>query len=321
MLSKVAERVYWTARYLERVESTARLVSIYDKLLFDLPRNVKLSWYNLIIINSLEQDFRQRYTVWDENNIVRFLIGDDSNPVSVVSSLQAIRENMRTTRDVLLQETWELTNELSMYVSSNLQQGVTRSQRHDFLENIIKGCQQINGLLYGNMPQDAVWDFLRLGRNLERADMTSRNLDAGIAAALEMENDDGIMNSDQIIWGGVLRALNADQSYRRSTRKAVRGKTVVPYLLENKELQRSIVHCLNGLIESSQRLPRSAPLVAELERIRQATQTERPYQALDYSFREYLNELQIKLAGVHTLISHTWFPHFEDVEETIQESA
>jgi len=83
MLSKVAERIYWAARYLERVESTARLLSIYDKLLFDLPRQVNLGWYNLIVINSLEQDFNERYSVRDERNVVKFLLGDESNYSSV----------------------------------------------------------------------------------------------------------------------------------------------------------------------------------------------------------------------------------------------
>ncbi len=159
MLSRVAERVYWTARYLERIESTARLISIYDKLLFDLPRSVQFSWYNLITINSLEGDFNNRYSVKDEHNVVKFMIGDQDNPCSVFSSLQAIRENIRTTRDVILADTWELTNELSLYVKDNLQLGIKRSNRHEFLENIIKGCQQILGLLYGNMPHDAAWNF------------------------------------------------------------------------------------------------------------------------------------------------------------------
>ncbi|MFT4574648.1 MAG: putative alpha-E superfamily protein, partial [Marinomonas primoryensis] len=39
MLSRVAERLYWSARYLERVENTARLVSVYDDLMFDLPKD------------------------------------------------------------------------------------------------------------------------------------------------------------------------------------------------------------------------------------------------------------------------------------------
>ena len=53
MLSKVAERVYWAARYLERIESTARLLTIYDQLLFDMPKQINLGWYNLIVINKI----------------------------------------------------------------------------------------------------------------------------------------------------------------------------------------------------------------------------------------------------------------------------
>ena len=62
MLSKVAERIYWAARYIERIESTARLISIYDKLLFDMPRKTNISWFNLITINSLEESFAEHYT-------------------------------------------------------------------------------------------------------------------------------------------------------------------------------------------------------------------------------------------------------------------
>ncbi len=311
MLSKVAERIYWTARYLERVESTARLVSIYDKLLFDLPRNVKLTWFNLIIINDLEDDFTERYSVQDERNVVKFLLGDSNNPSSVVSCLHIVRENVRTTRDVVLEETWELVNELSMYVHDNLQHGINRSKRHEFLEAVVKGCQQILGLLYGNMPHDSAWDFLRLGRNLERADMTTRNLDAGIAAIIELENDESAVNSRQIIWGTVLRSLNSDQSYRRHTRNAIRDDLVVNYLLKNTESPRAIAHCLNALIDTSSKLPGSKPLVTRLTKIQKKLAMDVAYESLDESFRIYLNDLQIELATVHSSIAETWFPVVE----------
>ncbi|MED5441331.1 MAG: alpha-E domain-containing protein, partial [Pseudomonadota bacterium] len=218
MLSKVAERVYWAARYLERVESTARMLSIYDTLLFDLPRQVNLGWYNLIVINSLEQDFNERYSVQDERNVVKFLVGDDTNPSSIVTSLKAIRENIRTTRDVIPADTWELVNELSQYVQDHLQQGINRRDRHEFLGNVISACQQIIGLWQVNMPRDSAWEMLKLGQNLERADMTTRNLDAATAAIMQIEDDDFAVNSQQIIWGNVLRSLSADQPYRRAMR-------------------------------------------------------------------------------------------------------
>ncbi len=312
MLSKVAERVYWTARYLERVESTARIVSIYDKLLFDLPRSVKLSWYNLIVINSLENDFNERYSVKDERNVVKFLLVDESNHSSVVSSLKFMRENIRTTRDVVLEETWELANELSLYVQDNLKTGINRSQRHELLDNIIKGCQQILGLLYGNMPHDAAWDFLRLGRNLERADMTSRNLDAGIAEILDLEDDENSINSRQIILGNVLRSLNADMSYRRNIRAAVSGRAVLMYLLEDKEFPRSIAHCMNALIDSCEDLPRSEEVVKKLSRIQRSIFKNIDYDQPGESWRACMNDIQISLGNIHNIISENWFPTIPD---------
>ena len=53
MLSKVAERLYWLGRYLERVENTARLVNVYGNLLLDLPRPARLVWESLLAINGV----------------------------------------------------------------------------------------------------------------------------------------------------------------------------------------------------------------------------------------------------------------------------
>ncbi len=308
MLSKVAERVYWTARYLERVESTARLISIYDMLLFDLPKTVKISWYNLIVINSLENDFSDRYSVQEERNVVKFLLGDDTNPCSMLTSLASMRENIRTTRDVVLEETWEQVNELYLYVQNNVQNGIDRRQRHEFLDTVIKGCQQILGLLYCNMPHDPAWDFLRIGRNLERADMTSRNLDAGLAEMIELSDDEAAVNSRQIVWGNILRSLNAHQSYRRHVRSAVAGKAVLPYLLEDPDFPRSIAHCFNALLHSCERLPQSEHVVKQLKKIRRKIFRKMDYDMPASNIRDHINDTQIQLASIHNLVREQWFP-------------
>ncbi|MGB1092736.1 MAG: alpha-E domain-containing protein [Oceanobacter sp.] len=307
MLSKVAERIYWSARYLERVESTARLLSIYDKLLFDMPRRVNLGWYNLVVINSLEEDFNQRYSVRDERNVVKFLIGDKTNPCSIVNSLQAIRENIRTTRDVIPPDAWEMANELTMYVQENLNHGVNRSMRHEFLEDIIKSCQQIVGLLYVNMTRDEGWDMLLLGQNVERADMTTRNLDAGIAAIQQVEDDEFAVNSRQIIWGNVLRSLNADQPFRRAMRSNIKGTPVVQFLMGDEEFPRAISFCLNKIVTCCERLPKGEEVIARTDSIRKEIEADLEAEEFGASFRDDLNELQVSLGDVHGLIQTTWF--------------
>lgn len=320
MLSKVAERVYWTARYIERVENTARLVGVYSNLLLDLPKNVNLGWYNLVVLNRLETRFAERYKVQDERNVVKFMLGDENNPLSALSSLERVRENLRTTRDVVPEETWELINELTIFMQDNVGRSSRRAHRHIILEGIIRGCQQINGLLYGTMPHDEAWDFLRLGRNLERADMTTRILDAGAAAIIYM-NEEAPVNAQQIIWGNVLRSAGAEQSYRRKLRASVQGAEVARYLLEDYQFPRTIEHCLNAITDSAGKLPHSDTLVRHLRNLRKKAFAGLDYEELGDPLRECLNELQLELANIHNLISQTWFNKEREMQQQMQRTA
>lgn len=307
MLSRVAERVYWASRYLERVSCTARLISIHQALLFDLPTNIKLSWYNLIIINDQEEAFDELYTQANEQNVVKFLLGDEENSSSLMSSLNAVRENVRTTRDVVPEEAWEMICELCLYVKGHIQQGINRRTRHDFLETVSKGCLQINGLLESCMPHNDAWDFFRIGCHLERSDMTTRYLEAGLTAIMQLEEDEQAINSQQIIWGSVLRSLNATQYYLRTARAPVKGQEVLPYLLTDPQFPKSIIFCLSAMINAASKLPREEEIVKELRNILHRVHTNVDYDNPGNPMLEHLNQLQILLTAVHFKIGETWF--------------
>ena len=101
MLARVAENVYWLARYLERAENTARLISVNTNLLLDLPAGYTPGWQPLIDITGSRETFDSRGGRADERSIVQFLIADPDNPGSIASSLKMARENGRSLRDVL----------------------------------------------------------------------------------------------------------------------------------------------------------------------------------------------------------------------------
>ncbi len=307
MLSRVAERIYWASRYLERIENTARLISVYDKLMFDLPKNVGLGWYNLITLNSAEEAFKERYKNQDERNVVKFLLGDDTNYSSVASCLKLARENLRTTRDVIPAETWEMINELHLFVVENLQQGINRSQRFNFLDGIIQSCQQIQGLMVGTMPRDFVWYFMKLGRNIERADMTTRILDAGARAERQILEDADAINSQQIIWGNVLRSLGADQSYRRTVRASVKSTQVAKYIIEDPAFPRTITYCLSAIEDSLKSLPKHEIVLKEVTKIRNQIIKNVDYSDLGEPMIIFLNDMQLDIASIHSLITNNWF--------------
>lgn len=306
MLSRVAERLFWSARYLERVENTARLVSVYDELLFDLPRDINISWYNLIEINSGVELFEQRYRVKDERNVVKFLLADDTNPSSMLSSLNMVRENIRTTRDVVPGEMWELINELDLFAKQNIKQGINRSERHAYLNTIIEGCQKLIGLLAGTMPRDAGWRFLTMGRYLERVDMNTRILDAAISLMLQSQEEESV-RLGQVIWSKVLKSQSAYLSYRRTVRAAVNGAHAVTFLINDPYFPRSQRYCLSQIKEAAEALPRAGVIAKQVEKLLEDTPVIEHSEDLNKAFSDYLNDVQLSLMALNHQITENWF--------------
>ncbi|ETI59126.1 alpha-E domain-containing protein [Marinomonas profundimaris] len=308
MLSRVAERLYWSARYLERVENTARLVSVYDDLMFDLPKDIEISWYNLIEIISGEETFEQRYKVKDERNVVKFLLADDTNSNSMLSSLKMVRENIRTTRDVVPKETWELINELDLYARQNIKLGINRSERHLFLNTIIEGCQKIIGLFAGTMSRDSGWHFLIMGRYLERADMGTRILDAAVSLMLQSEPEERIQLG-QVTWSKVLKSQSAYLDYRRTVRSSINGAKATTFLMNDPCFPRSLDYCFGQIGESATKLPRAGVITAQVDKILEFDYPITSSEDLDEDFHNYLNELQIAIIEINHQITENWF-HF-----------
>lgn len=308
MLSRVAERLYWMSRYLERVENTARLMGVYSNLLLDMPSGVNIGWYNLVTLSDAETWFDARYKVKDERNVIRFLLADPDYPGSIVRSLERVRENIRTSRDVIPSESWEYVNELSLFVHDNLQRGINRGARHDFIAEVIQSCQCLHGLFLSTMAEGQPKHFMRLGRNIERADMTTRLLDAG--ATVVLENDGGLLPSiEQIIWANVLHSASAFLPYTKSQRKSVRGPRVARYLINDNNFPRAIGYCLEAVRSLADQLPRTGDLTAALEQAQALhfSAILNDDAAIDESFRDYLNELQLKIGGLHQAVANTWF--------------
>lgn len=306
MLSRVAERLYWSARYLERVENTARLVSVYDDLMFDLPKDVEVSWYNLIEILSGEEIFEQRYKVKDERNVVKFLLADDTNYNSMLSSLKMVRENIRTTRDVVPKETWELINELDLYAQQNIKQGINRSERHLFLNTIIEGCQKIIGLFAGAMSRDSGWQFLIMGRYLERADMGTRILDAAVSLMLQSEPEERIQLG-QVTWSKVLKSQSAYLDYRRTVRTSINGAKAATFLMSDPCFPRTLAYCFGQIGESATKLPRADLITTQIDKILKFNYPITSSEDLDEGFHNHLNEIQIAIIEINQQITENWF--------------
>lgn len=306
MLSRVAENLYWFARYIERAENTARIVNVNANLLMDTPKGITPGWQPLIDITGSAQLYRDHYDDFEERSAVRFLVGDMNNPASIASSLHAAREGARTIRDIMQREAWEQLNELYLYARESLQSGIGKRGRYAYLKRIILGAQTITGILSGTMNDDAGYRFVRLGRNLERADMTSRIIDVRSANLLADEHT-GVLPYENVQWMSVLKSLSAYQMYRHAMQVRVHRAAVLQFLLLETVFPRSFSHCLGQVNDALGTLPNSeAPLrvAGRLGRLVQGTDVAALSQQ---DLHEFIDQLQIGLAQVHEAIALTYF--------------
>jgi len=307
VLARVVENVYWLARYLERAENTARLVSVNTNLLLDLPTGLAPGWQPLIDITGSRAMFDLRGSRADERDIVQFLIADPDNPGSILSSFKMARENARTLRDVLPTEAWELLNQFFLEFVEELPTGLNKRTRFNFLKRIVLTSQTITGSFEGTMNRNDAYTFLMLGRNVERADMTSRIVDVRSAQLLP-EDAPELRPFDTIQWVSVLKSLSGYEMYRLSRRTRVSRRDVLEFVLRGDQFPRACVFCLRQIEQCLLALPRSAGVLDALAgAIRFLGEAD--LAALDQpGLHELIDRLQVHVIGVHDGIAQTYFP-------------
>ncbi len=306
MLSRVASRIYWMARYLERAENTARLINVNTHLLLDLPKRVRLGWEPIIDITSRRDFFHTLYEAADEHNVIRFMVTDTRNSDSVLSALKTARENTRTIRDVIPREAWEQVNVLYLNAKSNARSVTTQRHRYEYLHSVILGVQTITGLLAGTMTQDEGYDFLRLGRNLERADMTTRIIDVRSATLLpDMSGD--FSTFENLQWISVLKSLTAYQMYRREMRLSIRRPDVLKFLLVEEHFPRSFYHSLCQVNDCLNNLPRNKVSLQLLFQLQQKLLRTKLHELNQEALHDFIDDLQFGLIKIDKNISKAYF--------------
>ncbi|MGF1545964.1 MAG: alpha-E domain-containing protein [Thiotrichales bacterium] len=304
MLSRVAERIYWFARHIERAENTARLMQVYQKLVLDLPEKAHPGWGSVIEVLGGHEQYGKRRSK-REPEVVHFVVADPHNGSSILSSIASARENLRTTREIMPNEAWELTNGLHLYLSRKARSDLPRATRHKLFNEVIHRCQTINGMLGGSMNHGDPYQFVMLGRNLERADMTTRIVDVGSATLLG--HTDAPLPYDNMLWISVLRSLSAYQMYRQHVRRRIIGRDVLDFLLRARQFPRSLAGALSVIERAVMALPRHEHTLRPIDDIKLML-IETDFDTLKGpALHEFIDELQLKLARLHGEIAVTWF--------------
>lgn len=305
LLSRVAEHLYWSARYLERAEDTARIVREHTNVIVDLPTSVPFSWEPLLAITGSVEAFCAEHPTTDELSIVAFLVSELTNPGSVHSSVAQARENLRSCREVIPANAWVVINDLHLWVAAHHDEGVARRSRARFCDHLVSEHQRLIGMLTTTMTRDEAYTFLRLGRHLERADMSTRVLDVG-AGNLLVERP-GTDLYDVLLWSAMLRSVAAHQMHRRVHRDTELGTSAIEFVLHEGAFPRSVRYCMSSARESARRLPHHDATVEAIDDVLAMLDRTRAAHLDANGLHDTVDELQIAIGEVHRRISNAYF--------------
>jgi len=306
LISRVADHCFWVGRYLDRAESTARLLQVTRALAFDAEMPTEACWRPVVTVSGQFPDFSERLGDAAAGNgevVQRYMTWAPENTVSIRNSIWGARESARSIREVLSLDIWQATNELHLWFVSEEAQKQYLHDRDEIYRHVRRSTQLSLGLVRSTMLHDTPMDILWLGVLLERIGQTARILDMHHY----LLEDDGPAESGaardagkhQIVqtalWLSLLRTCSGFEAFMRVEKGRVSGSAAVAFLLFEERFPRSLRYCVRSAVQLMRRIwpaPAAATAQAPLRRLA----------ALDAWLERQQHDLQP--SSIHALLTH-----------------
>ena len=247
MLSRVAEALYWMARYIERAEDLTRLLAVnFNALLETQPDAARQGWEPLVEMTGDEGLFYSLYPEANARSVSDFMLWNSLNPNAVSACVTRARENARSVREQVSSEMWGQINQLYFLLRDVNREEVLASPSN-FFGQVRDGSQAFQGITAATLTHSEPYQFVQLGLHLERADKTARILDAKYVYITGLDPDSA-ETSLQLI--ALLRSCSAFEPFRRTAHGELNSQRVAEYLILDHYFPRAVLFCLNRSLHS-----------------------------------------------------------------------
>ncbi|MEJ2173678.1 MAG: alpha-E domain-containing protein [bacterium] len=254
MLSRVANRIFWMSRHVERAENVARVLGVTSNLvLYGSKATQEQSLLAPLSSTGLVDEYRSRHRKLDLSTLIRFFALDERNPFSIYSLLKHARETAHEVRWQITSEMWETLNTTWLELRSARPGRVTGAGATDFFEWVKRRSHLFRGVTYGTILRGEAFNFSRLGTFLERADNTVRILDTKYYILLPRVEDIGGA-LDYYQWSALLRSVSAYEAYRALYRDEIVPIRVAELLILERRMPRSLAACFDQIGQAMDKL-------------------------------------------------------------------
>jgi uncharacterized alpha-E superfamily protein len=330
MLSRVANSLFWLSRYLERADNTARLVEVNLQILLDqaaLDEKSLLGYWMPIIQSTGDEDlFRQHHRQVTGDSVAEFLVFQQENGNSIVSSVSQARENARMVRDQITGEFWEELNQLYLFLNSAGARKLWRESPFDFFQQVKESSLLLQGLTDSSIMRNEGWYFVQVGRYLERADKASRILDVHHATFPDRGPPPAGSTFDALAWAAVLRSSSAWDAYKAVHGADIHPPRVAEFLLLSADFPRAVRFCVEELNTSLRRLSgvSEGRFRNDAEKLAGRLLAELQFSGVDdvlaTGLHRFIDELQTKLNAIGAALFQAYiFQPFQAVDDLQQQ--
>ncbi len=313
MLSRVADSLYWMSRYLERAEHTTRLLDVNLNLMLDEgPASAERRWQRVLLALG-----KPKHIVWSGNpyDLTRALTFDTQNKSSILACIIAARENARNVREQISTEMWSRLNSLYLQVTRPEMQSDMHAEAlmsgsaepTEFLQQVMEAVQQFQGVTDSTVSHGEGWQFIQVGRFIERATAVAMLLEAHFPD-LWAPVDELHEATQYLDWMGLLRSATAFEAYCKVYTADLTPEQILEFLL----LDAAFPHALRFSIDSLQRAldaiqgesgkMRAEPLRRRAGRLQAALSYSSVEEILESDVLAYLAHIKAECRAIHQTI-------------------
>ena len=250
MLSRTAENLFWSARYIERADSLARLLEVGYRI--SLIPNTKSGyineWESILETSGIKKDYLNKYKNISREKIIFFLLFDKGNPSSITNCIKNARVNIRMVRTAVTLEVWNAVNSSFHDLNSNIKQ--TKSilkELPQIIEWVKKQVNLIRGTILNTQLINDGYDFLILGTYFERADFTARIINVKYFILLPSVNYVG-SDVDNFQWSMMLRSISSYRAFKWAYgQEEINYVKIIDFLILNLTCPRSLIFSIEKI--------------------------------------------------------------------------
>jgi uncharacterized alpha-E superfamily protein len=321
MLSRVADSCFWLSRYIERAETNARILDVNMQLMLDFEDQTALSmpqhWQPVLATLEDQELFSKIHEEVTPDAVMDFVTFEKKNPHGIYTCVANARENARTVREQISSEMWEQLNRTYLYLRDGRARVDFQESPIDFYRRLVDQLHGFQGTTDATMTHGEGWDFIQIGKYLERADSTSRVLDIKYHILLPSGEQVG-GHVDITQWMAVLRSCSGLEAYLKSYVGHVSGWQVAEFLILHDEFPRSLRFCVDGLDSALHRVSgcEKNHFSTEAERLSGQLRSSLDYTTIasvfDNGLHQFLDKTQLHLIEIAEAIKETYCQWMEE---------